>query len=274
MEPTDPPALEENMANETALVTGASAGLGAEFARQLGAEKMDLVLVARRVDRLEQLKSEIEKAHGVRCRIIATDASRLEAPAEIFRETESAGLAIDWLVNNAGFGTNGRFSELPLEREIEEIRLNVATLVALSRLYLPGMVARKRGRIINLGSVGSFIPTPYMATYTATKAFVLSFSEALATEVEGTGVSVLALCPGATKTEFQEVAGVTENVPEFSYMTAEEVVRQAIASAKAGRRILVPGLMNKVVPVTTRLVPRSVITKLAGSMFAPKTATS
>lgn len=258
------------MGQGTALTTGASSGIGAEFARQLAAEGMDQVLVARRGDRLAMLADELAKKYSVRCHTIAADLSQQDAPQRIFADTESKGLKIDWLVNNAGFGTNGAFETLPLEREMEEIHLNIGALVALARLYLPGMVERKRGHIVNLGSVGSWVPTPYMATYSATKAFILSFSEAIAAEVAGKGVGVLALCPGATKTEFQEVAGVAEHVPEFTYMTAQEVVRQAIAAAKSGKRTLVPGWMNKVMIGSTRLTPRSVLTKVAGSMFAPK----
>jgi len=148
----------------------------------------------------------------------------------------------------------------------------VHSLVALSRLYAPAMVGRRRGMIVNVGSIGSFVPTPYMSTYAATKAFVLSFSEALATELAATGVGVLALCPGATKTEFQNVAGVSEQVPEFTYMSAEAVVAQAIAAANAGKRTLIPGWMNKTLAVTTRMTPRSVLARIAGSMFAPKAA--
>ncbi len=260
------------MAKDVALITGASSGLGAEFARQLARDGKDLVLVARRADRLEALRGEIERAGGVRCHVLVKDLSRLEAPEELFAETTKLGLDVDWLVNNAGFGTSGRFVDLPLAKEREEILLNVHCLVALSRLYSPPMVARRRGSIVNLGSIGSFVPTPYMATYAATKAFVLSFSEALATELASTGVHVLALCPGATKTEFQDVAGVKEQVPEFSYMTADAVVAQAIDAAKAGRRTLVPGWMNKTLALTTRMTPRSVMASIAGSMLAPKTA--
>lgn len=259
------------MSQGIALITGASSGIGAEFARQLAASGMDVVLVARRADRLEQQRAAIAKQHSVACLTIAKDLSQSGAPEQVFAETEAKGLPIDWLVNNAGFGTSGSFAELPLEREMEEIHLNIGALVTLARLYLPAMVARGRGQIVNLGSVGSFVPTPYMATYSATKAFILSFSEALASEVAGKGVGVLALCPGATKTEFQDVAGVAENVPEFSYMTAEAVVRQAIAAAKSGKRTLVPGWMNKIMIGSTRLTPRSVLVNMAGSMFAPKT---
>jgi short-subunit dehydrogenase len=260
------------MAKDVALITGASSGLGAEFARQLARAGKDVVLVARRTDRLEALRADIERAGGARCHVIAKDLAPMEAPEALFAETTKLGCEVDWLVNNAGFGTNGRFVELPLAKEREEILLNVYCLVALSRLYSPAMVARGRGTIVNLGSVGSFVPTPYMATYSATKAFVLSFSEALATELASTGVNVLALCPGATKTEFQEVAGVSEKVPESTYMTAEAVVAQAIEAAKAGRRTLVPGWMNKTLVMTTRMTPRSVLARIAGSMFAPKAA--
>src|SRR5437762_1127097 len=241
------------MSQGTALVTGASSGIGAEFARQLAAEGMDQVLVARRADRLATLGDELTKKFSVRCHTIASDLSQPEAAQRIFAETESKGLQIDWLVNNAGFGTNGEFATLPLEREMEEIHLNIGALVALARLYLPSMVERKRGQIVNLGSVGSWVPTPYMATYSATKAFVLSFSEALAIELVGTGIQVLALCPGATKTEFQQVAGLSEKVPKFTYMTAQAVVRQAIAAAKSGKRTFVPGGINKMLVGFTRL---------------------
>jgi short-subunit dehydrogenase len=258
------------MGKSVALVTGASSGIGAEFARQLAAEGLDLVLVARRGDRLEALAKEIEGATGAASHIIARDLGRPESPEAIFKETQAKGLAVEWLVNNAGFGTNGALVDLPLDREREEIRLNVEALVALCHLYAPGMVARGKGQIVNLGSTGSFVPVPYMATYGATKAFVLSFSEALAEELHGKGVRVMALCPGATRTEFQEVAGVSRHVPEFSYMTAEAVVREAIAAAKRGKRTFVPGPINKLQAVSARLAPRSVLAGIAGSMFNPK----
>lgn len=260
------------MADGTALITGASSGIGAEFARQLAREGLNLVVVARRADRLEKLRGEIESRASVRCRVIAADLSRPEAPREVWQEVQIQGIEIDWLVNNAGFGTRGFFANLPLERELEEIHLNIAALVALTRLCLPGMVERRRGHIINLGSIGSFVSTPYMATYSATKAFVLSFSEALAAELTGKGIDVLALCPGATKTEFHEVAGVSKNVPQFTYMSAEAVVRQAVAAAKSGKHTFVPGWMNKILIGSTRLTPRRVLARLAGSIFAPKPA--
>ncbi len=258
------------MGQGTALITGASSGIGAEFARQLARDGVNLVLVARRADRLEELRNAIESDTAARCRVIAKDLSRPDAPREVWQELQIHDVKVDWLVNNAGFGTNGFFASLALEREIEEVQLNVGALVTLTRLCLPGMVERRAGYVVNLGSVGSWVPTPYMATYSATKAFVLSFSEALAIELAGTGVRVLALCPGATKTEFQQVAGVSEKVPKFTYMSAEAVVRQAIAAAKSGKRTLVPGLLNKVLIGSTRLTPRGVLARVAASMFTPK----
>jgi short-subunit dehydrogenase len=258
------------MGQGTALITGASSGIGAEFARQLARDGVNLVLVARRADRLEGLRKAIESETAARCRVIPNDLSRRDAPREVWQELQIHDVKVDWLVNNAGFGTNGFFASLPLEREIEEVQLNVGALVALTRLCLPGMVKRRAGHIVNLGSVGSWVPTPYMATYSATKAFVLSFSEALAIELAGTGVRVLALCPGATETEFQQVAGLGERVPKFTYMSAQAVVRQALAAAKSGKRTLVPGWMNKLLIGSARLTPRRVLAHVAGSMFTPK----
>ena len=262
------------MGQGTALITGASSGIGAEFARQLARDGVNVVLVARRADRLEGLRKAIESETTARCRVIVNDLSRPDGPREVWQELQIHDVKVDWLVNNAGFGTNGFFASLPLEREIEEVQLNVGALVALTRLCLPGMVERRAGYIVNLGSVGSWVPTPYMATYSATKAFVLSFSEALAIELAGTGIQVLALCPGATKTEFQQVAGLSEKVPKFTYMTAQAVVRQAIAAAKSGKRTFVPGGINKMLVGFTRLAPRRIVARMAGSMFKPKGAPS
>ncbi len=162
----------------------------------------------------------------------------------------------------------GDSTACPIEREIQEIDLNVTALVALTRLFLPPMVERRRGTIINVSSVGGFTPVPFMATYAATKAFVLSFSEALAEELNGTGVTVMALCPGATRTEFQKVARVEEaRMPSFAYMSAETVVAQAIAAAKRGKSVYVNGAINKIMAEAPRITPRRLVAKIAGSMF-------
>ena len=246
------------MGQGTALITGASSGIGAEFARQLARDGMNVVLVARRADRLEELRKAIESETAVRCRVFASDLSRPDAPREVWQELQIHDIRVDWLVNNAGFGTNGFFAKLPLEREIEEVQLNIAALVTLTRLCLPGMVERRAGHIVNLGSVGSFVPTPFMATYSATKAALVEMTR----------------CMALVLRQFQQVAGVSEKVPKFTYMSAQAVVRQAIAAARSGKRTLVPGWMNKVLIGSARLTPRRVLTQVAGSMFTPKDATS
>jgi short-subunit dehydrogenase len=252
----------------TALITGASSGLGEQFALLLAKEKYDLVLVARREDRLKAVAESAGKLGAGKVKIIVADLSGYESAASLHKEITRDHIEIDYLVNNAGFGTRGRFESLPIEREIQEIELNVTALVALTRLFLPAMVARRSGTIINVSSVGGFTPVPFMATYGATKAFVLSFSEALAEELRGTGVTVMALCPGATRTEFQKVANVEEaKMPSFAFMSAETVVAQAIAAAKRGKSVLVNGPINLLMVESTRIAPRKLVTKIAGSMF-------
>jgi uncharacterized protein len=252
----------------TALITGASSGLGEEFARQLAKSKYDLVLVARREDRLKAVADEALKLGAAKVKVIAADLTGHESAAGLHRQVTAEGLQIDYLVNNAGFGTRGRFDDLPFDREMEEIELNVTALVALTRLFLPAMVARRAGTIINVSSVGGFTPVPFMATYGATKAFVLSFSEALAEELKDSGVTVMALCPGATRTEFQKVAHVEEaRMPSFAFMNADTVVTQAIAAAKRGKAVCVNGPMNKIMVESTRIAPRRMVARIAGSMF-------
>jgi len=251
-----------------ALITGASSGLGEEFAIQLAREKHDLVLVARREDRLRDVADRARSLGAGKVTVIASDLGRADAAADLFRQVGAAGIAVDYLVNNAGFGTRGRFDQVPLDREIEEINLNVSALVALSRLFLPAMVAAKIGTIINVASTAAFQPVPWMATYAATKAFVLSFSEALSTELQGTGVTVLALCPGPTRTEFQQVASVEHSgVPSFAYMDAPTVVRQAIESAKRGKAVRINGVINTIMAQSTRFVPRGLVRRISGAMF-------
>ena len=251
-----------------ALITGASSGLGEEFAIQLAREKHDLVLVARREDRLRDVADRARSLGAGKVTVIASDLGRADAAADLFRQVGAAGIAVDYLVNNAGFGTRGRFDQVPLDREIEEINLNVSALVALSRLFLPAMVAAKTGTIINVASTAAFQPVPWMATYAATKAFVLSFSEALSTELQGTGVTVLALCPGPTRTEFQQVASVEHSgVPSFAYMDAPTVVRQAIESAKRGKAVRINGVINTIMAQSTRFVPRGLVRRISGAMF-------
>ena len=251
-----------------ALITGASSGLGEEFAMQLAREKRALVLVARREDRLREVAARAKQAGAPEVTIVATDLGRPDGAGEVHRQVAAAGVTVDYLVNNAGFGTRGRFDKAPLDREIEEINLNVGALVSLTRLFLTAMVTAKSGTVINVASTAAFQPVPWMATYGATKAFVLSFSEALASELEGTGVTVLALCPGPTRTEFQQVASVENaSVPSFAYMDATTVVRQAIDAAKRGKSLKINGVINSIIAQSNRFAPRSLARRIAGSMF-------
>jgi short-subunit dehydrogenase len=251
-----------------ALITGASSGLGREFALQLAREKFGLVLVARREDKLSAVAESARKLGAPAATVIAADLAQSGAAATVHRKVTEAGIEIDWLINNAGFGTTGPFERLAPERELEEINLNVTALVALTRMFLPAMVERRRGNIINVASTAAFQAVPWMATYGATKAFVLSFSEALACELRGTGVSVLALCPGPTRTEFQSVAHVDETkIPSLSFMDSATVVAQAIAAARRGKSLRINGLMNFVLAEVTRFAPRSLTARIAGAMF-------
>jgi len=252
----------------TALITGASSGLGEEFALQLAREKYDLVLVARREEKLREVAERAKQAGAAKAAIIAADLSRADAAAEIHRRLAAENIAVDYLVNNAGFGTHGGFVRAPLDREIEEINLNVSALVALTRLFLPAMVEKRRGIVVNVASTAAFQPVPWMATYAATKAFVLSFSEALAGELAGTGVTVMALCPGPTRTEFQQVASVEDSgVPSFAYMDAATVVRQAIDAARRGKAIKINGVVNLIMAESSRFAPRALVRRIAGAMF-------
>jgi short-subunit dehydrogenase len=252
----------------TALITGASSGLGEEFARQLARENYDLVLTARREDRLKAVAAEALKLGSSKVEVIASDLGQPHAAAKLHQQVTQRGIEIDCLVNNAGFGTHGIFHKLPLDRELEELDLNIKALVALTRLFLDGMVTRRRGTIINVASTAAFQPVPYMATYAATKAFVLNFSEAVAHEVRRDGVKVMALCPGPTRTEFQGTAGVdTSSFPSFAYMDAFTVVAQALASAKRGKAVRINGIINQVMAQSNRISPRSVTARIAGAMF-------
>ena len=252
----------------TALITGASSGLGEEFARQLARENYDLVLTARREDRLKVVAAEAMRLGSSKVEVIASDLGAPDAAVKLHQRVSALGIEIECLINNAGFGTHGIFHKLPLERELEEINLNVTSLVALARLFIEGMVVRRRGTIINVASTAAFQPVPYMATYAATKAFVLSFSEAVANEVRASGVTVMALCPGPTRTEFQGTAGVENSgFPAFAYMDAKTVVEQALASAKRGKAVRINGIFNQVMAQSNRISPRSVVARIAGAMF-------
>src|SRR5262245_8594876 len=247
------------MSQDVALVTGASSGIGAALARRIAATGRRLVLVARSADRLAEIAREIRAQHGVDADVIPGDLGVPAARRQLVDEIARRGLAVDWLVNNAGFGTNGRFHELAVERELEEIRLNVEALVDLTGRYLPAMVARRRGAVINVSSVAGYCPGPYTATYSATKAFVSSFSEAIAVETRGTGVDVLCVCPGFTRTEFQDRADIdTSALPGFVWMSADEVADQVVDAVGRGP-VLINGMLNRVMAMTMRYTPHALL---------------
>jgi short-subunit dehydrogenase len=251
-----------------ALITGASSGLGERFAYALAQQHRNLVLIARRENRLRAVAAHARELGAGQTEIIVADLARPGAPQNIAARLAEASIDVDYLINNAGFGTTGRFDRLPLDREIEQVELNVAALVAMTRLFLPSLLERGRGTIINVASTAAFQPIPYMATYAATKAFVLSFTEAIACECAGTGVRILALCPGPVRTEFQAVAR-HENalMPSFAYLDPDTVVRQALAAAARGRRVQINGLMNAAGAIAVRLFPRSLVTAIAGRIY-------
>jgi short-subunit dehydrogenase len=260
------------MPSDVALVTGASSGIGAALARRLARDGHALVLVARRTERLQQLAAELATAHGIRVEVLPADLTKDGAVAALLDEVARRDLQVDWLVNNAGFGTQGRFDSLPVERELEEVALNVEALVELTGRCLPAMVARGRGVVMNVGSVGSYLPSPYMATYTATKAFVLSFTEAIAAELTGTGVSVLCVCPGFTKTEFQDHVEVDQaSIPKMMWYTADEVADEAVRAVGRGA-VLVNGRLNRAMLVPLKFLPRALVVRAAAGFVKPKEA--
>ena len=252
------------------VITGASSGLGEQFAYALAQQKYDLVLTARRANRLAEVAGKARKLGAAMVEVIEADLARRETPADIFGKLEALRIEIDYLVNNAGFGTAGRFDRLPLERELEEIDLNVTGLVAMTRLVLPAMVARNRGTIINVASTAAFQAVPFMATYAATKAFVLHFTEALSGELAGTGVKISALCPGPVKTEFQSVAKNEHGkLPNFAYLEPETVVAQGIAAAASGRSVHIAGMINFITAQSTRVMPRALVNFFARRIYRP-----
>jgi hypothetical protein len=244
------------------LITGASAGLGVEFARQLSKRGHRLVLAARRKERLEGLAAELGNA-----RALAIDLSKSNAAAKLMADLEANGETVDLLVNNAGFGLIGKFAELDSKRLRQMIDLNVGTLTDLCRAVAPSMIERKSGGIINVASTAAFQPGPKMAVYFATKAFVLSFTEALHEELKPHGIHVTCLCPGPTRTEFGEVAGFGGNgIFDKVAMNAPEVVRAGLDGFDRNKAVVIPGILNKITANSGRFAPRSVVRKIAGAI--------
>lgn len=247
------------------VITGASSGIGESLARHLATrEDQTLVLVARREDKLQALATELNKAHGTRVEVIGLDLEKPGAASQLIAAVESRGLAIDTLINNAGFGLNDPFADMPLDRIQGMMQLNMVALTELCHAVLPGMRLRQQGRIMNIASVAAFQACPRFAVYGATKAYVLMFSEALAAEERRNGIHVTAVCPGATATEFHDVAGNHGTFAAKMMDSADTVASSAIAALDAGRPVIVTGLMNKPLPFFIRLMPRRLATWFAG----------
>ena len=254
---------------KTALITGASSGIGRAFAHALARRGMSVILVARSEGRLRALASELSERHGVRAEVIPADQSRQDAIAHIQHEVQQRGLAIDLLVNNAGFATNGHFETLSPERDHEQVMVDVTAVVDLTHAFMPTLLERSPGAaIINVASTAAFQPLPYMAVYGASKAFVLSFSQALAEEYRTRGLRVLALCPGSTDTTFFDVAG--ESASFGRRRSAEQVVATGLRALERGRTVVIDGFFNMLGAQLTRFFPRPFITRMAGLSVRPR----
>jgi len=253
--------------SKTALITGASGGIGYELALHFARDRFDCILVARSRDKLDELAARLESEFRVKTLVVARDLSKPTAVDEIYEEVSAASMSIDVLVNNAGFPVYGRFVDTDWQTELDMLQVNVVALTALTKLFVRGMVERRNGRILNLASTAAFVPGPLMAVYYASKAYVLSFSQALANELQGTGVTVTALAPGPTRTGFQK-RGVMED---------SRLVRGQIADAKSvatagyrgmmrGKTIVIPGFSNKLIPWVARVSPRGAVTRVVRRM--------
>lgn len=250
----------------TTLITGASSGIGAAFARKLAALGRNVLLVARSEEKLITICNELGRMSGIRAQYIALDLTEPDAPARLFEETQKRGLEIDMLINNAGFGSMGPFAKLDGDRELEMIQLNICALVDLTHRFLGPMRERKQGTIINVGSTAGFQPVPFMGTYAATKAFVLSFSEALSEENRPYGVHVMALCPGVTETNFFEAARM-ERPPMRATESPEEVVETALRGLKRKKSSIISGWINKLMILAIRFTPRALVLRVAGKVL-------
>jgi uncharacterized protein len=259
-------SLPEPSATSAALVTGASAGIGTEIARELAARGHGLVLVARRRPRLDELAKELSDEFGIRAEALGCDLAKAAARNRLPGRVESLGLDVEILVNNAGFATNGPFTESETERELEQVRLLVEAPVGLISAFAPGMVKRGRGAILNVSSTAGMQPLPYSAGYSAAKSYVLTFSEAIHQELRGHGITVTALCPGPVATDFWEISGwqvqggqtFERAVPRPAWITPQEAARAGVRGLEKGSRVVVPGLQVRAAMEAVRYVPHAV----------------
>jgi short-subunit dehydrogenase len=261
-------ALPPPQPSSTCLITGASSGIGTEFARQLAAKGHGVFLVARREERLRALADDLERLHGIRAEVIAADLEDRAAVDALPAQVAERGLEVEVLINNAGFTTVGDVHANP-DRQLGMVRVNIDALVALTCAYLPAMVDRGRGAVIQVASVASFQPIPVQATYAATKAFVRSFSEAVSAELKGTGVTMTALCPGPVATEFLEAGGFKHASPgpSFIWSTPEDVAKAAIEGAEKGKRVVIPGVGNRASAMFGQHGPRSIVLGPAATLY-------
>jgi short-subunit dehydrogenase len=263
-------ALPSPSSGSTALVTGASSGIGADIARLLAERGHGVTLVARREDRLRELASEIETKRHVRTEVIGCDLSDPSARERLVADVRERGLDVSVLVNNAGFGSAGQFQDLELEGELRMVRTNVEAVVHLCGEFIPAMVARGEGAVLNVASTAGFQPLPRQSTYSASKAFVLAFTEVLSSDLKGTGVTATALCPGPIKTEFMDQhAGfdAAASTPDFLWMSAEDCARAAVKGLERGKRVVVPGVQNRIGTLAGQHAPRSVLLAAARRFY-------
>lgn len=259
---------------EPALITGASSGIGLELARIMARNGHELVLAARNKAELERIAAELTAQYGAKVHVVASDLSQPEAPQALYDAVQALGVPVGVLVNNAGFSTSGRFAEIEPSADLNMLALNIVALTHLTRLFLPGMIARKSGRVLNVASTAAFQPGPFMACYYASKAYVLSFSEAIAEELRGTGVTVTTLCPGPTATNFAKRANV-EGSPLFAsrpVMGAAEVADIGYRATMLGKTVAVAGLMNWLTALSVRFAPRAWIPRIVRALQEPPVA--
>lgn len=265
--------MAKEWAGKWVLITGASAGIGVAFAERLAGEGTNLVLTARRRDRLDGLAARLQKAYEIRTEVVTADLVRPEAPQQIYEFTQQKKIEIDLLINNAGFGQYGELTRVETQRLLDMVQVNCLAVVHLTRLYLADMVVRRRGDVLILASTASFQAVPYISTYAATKAFDLLFAEGLAEEMKPHGIRVCALCPGSTESEFHVVAG-QEKFSNKNQETAEKVARTGLEALARGKSYVISGVGNYLGAQSQRLVPRRMVTRIAANMFRPEKSES
>jgi short-subunit dehydrogenase len=260
--------MDRNWRGRWALVTGASAGIGVALAREFAAAGANLLLTARRRDRLDQLAQELRQTHAIRTEVFSADLAQPDAPEKIRAFTDERGIAVEILINNAGFGQYGEFPQVDVHRLLDMVHVNCTAIIHLTRLFLPDMIQRRRGDVLILASTAAFQAVPYISTYAATKAFDLIFAEGLAEEMKPHGIRVCALCPGSTESEFHAVAN-QERFTAKHQESAEKVARTGLEALARGKRYVISGVGNYLGAQSQRLVPRRLVTRIAANMFRP-----